>query len=161
MPYMLHKKPLKRGIGRIRRRKRVKAPKRPKEKSISKLIKECDKIFSIQVRMKGAWPDLSTGEWLNKDYTTDYIAPVKKLHCGHYLSRYYKAARWDFDNCRPQSYMSNIHMRGDPIVFRAKLLEEIGEERLKAVETKRHQSIKLSHQFLEEKLRELQSRPQE
>ena len=121
--------------------------------SISKLIKACDKEFSIQVRMKGAWQE--HGEWMNQDYTTGYIAPVKKLHCGHYLSRYYKAARWDFDNCRPQSYMTNIHMRGDPIRFRQKLVKEIGIKRVEAVEAKRDQSIKLSRQYLTDLLTSL------
>jgi NinG protein len=129
------------------------SPRVAKPKSISQLIKLCDKEFSIQVRMKGAWQE--HGVWMNKDYTTNFIAPVKKLQCGHYLSRYYKAARWNFDNARPQSMMANMWMRGDLIRFRQNLLAEIGEARVLAVEKLRDAPIKLTRQFLEEKLQEL------
>lgn len=131
-------------------RKASKHPKKPKEKSISKLIKEADSVFSKQVRMKGAW--LKDGEWWNRCYTSGYEAPVKKLQCGHYLSRYYKAARWDFDNARPQSMMANMWMRGDPIVFRRNLIAEIGEARVLAVEKLRDAPIKLSREYLVEKI---------
>lgn len=140
------RKPLKRGVGRMKHKNTRKgAPP-----SISKLIKACDKEFSIRVRMTGAW--VKDGEWWNRDYTTGYEAPVKKLHCGHYLSRYYKAARWHFDNARPQSYMSNIHMRGDPVRFRQNLIKEIGEARVLDVENLRDAPVKLSREFLQTKL---------
>ncbi len=131
----------KRATGRIKSH-------RGKEKSISKLIKEADALFSKKVRMIGAWQ--VDGEWYNKCYTGGYIAPIKKLHCGHYLSRFYKAARWDFDNARPQSMMDNMWKRGDPITFRQNLVKEIGLERVEAVEAKRNESTKLSKEFLKE-----------
>ena len=114
----------------------------PKLKSISKLIKEADRLFSIQVRMEGAWQ--VDGEWWNRCYTSGYEAPIKKLHCGHYLSRYYKAARWHRDNARPQSMMDNMWKRGDPIKFRQNLVAEIGEARVLDVEKLRDATIKLS-----------------
>ncbi len=111
-------------------------------------MKECDALFSKQVRMKGAW--LQDGEWWNKDYTTAYTAPVKKLHCGHYLSRFFKAARWHPDNCRPQSYGSNIMQKGDAVKFRQNLVKEIGEARVLDVEALRDAPLKLSREFLED-----------
>jgi|SRR5581483_4688778 len=151
----LHKKPMKVRVGtKNAARGRLKANK-AKLPSISKLIKACDKEFSIQVRMKGSW--LEHGQLMNKDYTTGYIAPIKKLHCGHYLSRYYKAARWNFDNARPQSYMTNIHMRGDPVRFRQKLINEIGEARVLAVEKLRDAPLKLTREYLTNLLQELKS----
>lgn len=134
--------------------KRQRTRKKAKVKSISQLIKLCDREFSIQVRMKGAWEGLD-GTWWNEDYTSGLQYPIKKLHCGHYLSRYYKAARWDFDNARPQSYMANIHMRGDPIKFRQKLIKEIGEKRVLNVEKLRDAPIKLTREFLEQTLTSL------
>lgn len=103
--------------------------------------------------MRGAYQ--KEGEWYNRCFTSNWEAPVKKLHCGHYLSRYYKAARWDFDNARPQSMMDNMWKRGDPITFRRKLVAEIGLQRVEAVEAKREAAIKLSREFLEAKLQEL------
>ena len=79
----------------------------------------------------------------------------KKIHAGHYLSRYYKAARWHEDNARPQCFMCNIWKKGDPIVFRQNLIKEIGEVRVLAVEALRNAPIKLSREFLEAKLESL------
>jgi len=143
----IQRKPLKTRLKRKIKRSRG------KEKSISQLIKEADRLFSIQVRMMGAWQ--VDGEWYNKCYTGGYIAPIKKLHCGHYLSRFYKAARWDFDNARPQSMMDNMWKRGDPITFRQNLVKEIGLERVEAVEAKRHESTKLTTTYLKELIAQL------
>ncbi len=90
-------------------------------------------------------------------YTCGTELEAKKAHNGHYLSRYYKAARWNFDNCRPQCMMCNMWKRGDPIVFRRNLIKEIGEARVLAVEALRDAPIKLTREFLTEKLKELQS----
>lgn len=113
--------------------------------SISQLIKEADRLHSIQVRSRvvnerGETACYTCGKWSH----------WKKLHCGHFLSRYYKAARWDDDNCRPQCMMCNLWKRGDPITFRQNLIKEIGEKRVLAVEAKRHQSTKLTREFLED-----------
>lgn len=141
----------------LRPRLMKKPSKRPKVKSISKLIKEADRLFSIQVRMKGSWK--IDGIWSNRCYTHDTPKyqdfPIKKLHCGHYLSRIYKAARWHEDNSRPQCYVCNILKKGDAIVFRRNLIAEIGEARVLAVEALRHAPIKLSREFLEGKIKEL------
>lgn len=133
--------------------------KRKKEKSISRLMKEADALFSRKVRglisltqimdapfsIPDARPCFTCGTWL----------PPKKLHCGHYLSRFYKAARWNYDNARPQCMMCNLWKRGDPIRFRQNLVAEIGEARVLDVEKLRDVPIKLSREFLEAKIKEL------
>ena len=129
---------LKRATGHSRRQKGGKIP------SISKLIKEADRLFSLKVRGADV---IGAG---NACFTCGKWYPAKKLQCGHFLSRYYKAARWDFDNARPQCMMCNLWKRGDPIVFRQNLIKEIGIERVEAVEKRRHQSIKLTREYLEE-----------
>lgn len=120
--------------------KRKKQPAKPP--SIAKLTKEADALFSRKVRQinvpVAALPCFTCGTRFEK----------KKLHCGHYLSRYYKAARWDDDNARPQCMMCNLWKRGDPITFRANLIKEIGEERVKAVEAKHNISFKLTREYL-------------
>lgn len=141
--------------------------KKTKEKSISKLIKECDRLFSIEVRRK-LYPINSNAQ--NKGvfviptdlldsnfcFTCGKIFPIKKLHCGHYVSRWYKAARWDFDNCRPQCAMCNLWRKGDSVRFRQNLIKEIGIERVEAVEAKRDVPTKLTREFLQAKIQELQ-----
>ncbi|MBT9167849.1 MAG: hypothetical protein DDT19_01192 [Syntrophomonadaceae bacterium] len=136
-----------RGIKRKPRQNPTRGKKRAnKPLSISKLIKTADALFSAKARRIGAWEQ--DGELWNKCYTSGYKAPIRKLHCGHYLSRYYKSARWDFDNARPQSMMDNMWKRGDPVRFRENLIREIGEARVLAVERKRGVSLKLTREYL-------------
>lgn len=125
-----------------RKSKPTKAP------SISKLIKEADRLFSLKVRDTGAYEDYEMEQFYNECFTCKNHYPIKRLHNGHYLSRYYKAARWDADNCRPQCMMCNLWKRGDPITFRQNLIKEIGEARVLAVEVKRGVSVKLTREYL-------------
>lgn len=131
--------------------KRPKRAKKPKIPSISKLIKEADRLFSLRVR-QNSWPKNSDIKYC---YTCSHPAHWKKMHNGHYLSRYYKAARWHEDNCRIQCMMCNLWKRGDPIAFRQNLVEEIGEARVLAIEALRDAPIKLSREFLQAKIQEL------
>lgn len=142
------------GIKRQSRTSAKKSLKKPKEKSISKLIKECDRLFSIQVRSIGAEGLVDFDR--NWCFTCGKQFPIKKLHCGHYVSRWYKAARWDFDNCRPQCPMCNLWRKGDSVRFRQNLIKEIGVERVEAVEALRDQPTKLSREYLTTLLEELQ-----
>ena len=141
--------------------KRKRISRRPKT-SISKLIKEADRLMSIKVRNTINWTaDVVltkpyNPQETNRCFTCQNWFPIKKLHCGHYLSRYYKAARWDEDNCRPQCMMCNLWKRGDPITFRQNLIKEIGEERVLAVERKRNESTTLTKEYLEQLIATLQ-----
>lgn len=126
------------------RKKKLGSRKKPP--SISALIKLCDAAFSSTVRRINSAGILNE---INACFTCGRFYPIKKLHCGHYLSRFYKAARWDFDNARPQCMMCNLWKRGDPVVFRQNLVKEIGLERVLAVESKRSVSIKLTREYLE------------
>mgnify|MGYP004417317268 CR=1 FL=1 len=112
----------------IKRRKPTKGKKRAvRAVSISKMMQRADNVFSIVVRRIGAWK--KDEELWNKCFTSGYEAPVRKLQCGHYLSRWYKSARWDLDNARPQTMPENIFKKGNPIAFRENLIREIGEKR--------------------------------
>jgi len=154
---MLRKKTLKHTVRRISRKgylKRQKTKKRVSKKkqvSISKLIKEADRLFSLIVRQ-----NFANDDGIQTCYTCGFKNHFKKLHCGHYLSRYYKAARWDFDNCRPQCVMCNLWKKGDIVTFRQNLVKEIGLERVEMVEKKRDQLFKLSREYLENLIKELQ-----
>lgn len=157
---MLRKKGIKRGgIKRKPARIASKGKKRAvRAISISKLMKEADRLFSLKVRQTRPYDEyedfVSVG--LNRCYTCRRVFSIKKLHCGHYLSRFYKSARWDKDNCRPQCMMCNLWKRGDPITFRQNLIREIGEKRVKAVEAKRNEHIKLTREYLNTLIETLQ-----
>lgn len=123
-----------------------------KPKSITKLIKEADTVFSRKVRTSNKDGTVLTdmeGNEVNQCFTCLGIFLVKRLHCGHYLSRWYKSARWDFDNARPQCMMCNLYKKGDAVRFRQNLIKEIGEARVLAVEAKRNVSTKLTREYLE------------
>ncbi len=123
-------------------------------------MKKCDALFSIKVRMLGAWE--VDGVWYNKCYTHDIeeyrVMPIKKLQCGHYLSRYFKAARWNLDNVRPQCWLCNGMRKGMPVHFRANLVSEIGERRVLAVEALRDAPTKLTREFLTNLLKALEEK---
>lgn len=124
---------------------------RSKVPSISKLIKTADTLFSTKVRQM-AWPHDKEVKYC---FTCNHPNHWKKMHCGHYLSRYYKAARWNYDNARIQCMMCNLWKKGDTVVFRRNLISEIGETRVLTVEALRDAPIKLTREFLEEKIKEL------
>lgn len=64
-----------------------------------------------------------------------YKAHWKKMQNGHYIPRQYKYTRWHEDNMRPQSYVDNVHYGGKVFIYRQNLVAEIGEDRVKAIET--------------------------
>lgn len=154
-------KPIKRSGKRLIPHLRAKTdPQRTKRKrsnkgapkSISKLIKEADALMSRKVRYSNL-----DENGLATCFTCGHKSEPKKMQNGHYLSRYYKAARWHPDNTRNQCFLCNIYKKGDPIVFRQNLIKEIGEARVLAVEAKRSAPIKLTREFLETKIRQLTS----
>src|SRR3990167_4502451 len=110
--------PPKHGIMRVRSKK---TPQKPKEKSISKLMKEADRLMSLSVRQKYANQDGNV-----KCYTCPYINHWKKMQNGHLVSRFYKETRYDERNCRPQCYTCNMWRNGMTPHFAAKLQKELG-----------------------------------
>ncbi len=131
-------------------KKSQRVSQRKKEKSISKLMKEADALMSKNVRYAN----------IDKDgnatcYTCGHKAEPKKMQNGHYLSRFYKAARWHPDNTRIQCYVCNIFKKGDVVVFRQNLVKEIGIERVEAVEAQRNVTTKLTREYLLDLLEKL------
>ena len=116
--------------------KKQKKVKKRKEKTVSQLVKELDRLFSLFIRNK----------YPKQCYTCGYKAD--KLHCGHYISRFYKQTRWDERNCRPQCVMCNLWKRGDPVTFRAKLVDELGSSVVEQMEDSRKQITKHNREDL-------------
>jgi len=110
--------PPKHGIRRVYRKK---TPKKRKEKSISKLMKEADRNMSLYVRQKYADKEGNV-----QCFTCPYTAHWKKMQNGHFVSRFYKETRYDQRNCRPQCYTCNMWRNGMTPHFAAKLQQELG-----------------------------------
>lgn len=97
-------------------------PKKKRPKSVSKLRKELDGVFSQYIRRK-----YSDENEYGSCYTCGHKAHWKKLQNGHLVSRYYTNTRFDEDNCRPQCYTCNMFRNGMIPDFSARIEKELGE----------------------------------
>lgn len=92
-----------------------------KPPSVSKLKKQADSVFSLHIRNKYADKD-----GIIQCYTCPFRGPVKKMQCGHLVSRFYLATRYDERNCRPQCITCNVWRNGRTPEFAANLQKELG-----------------------------------
>ena len=102
------------------------AGKMRKQKSLSQLKKELDKVFSLYIR--ATYP--------KRCYT---CGREGTLQCGHFVARSYLATRYDEDNCRPQCVGCNIFGGGKPLDFEENLIKEIGRVRVDLLKKARHE----------------------
>jgi 5-methylcytosine-specific restriction endonuclease McrA len=86
-------------------------------KTISKLKKDLDKVFSLYIRLRNASKD-----GIVKCFTCDKTAHYKKMHAGHFMSRKHHATRWNEDNVQVQCPKCNLFGQGEQYAF-GKLLD--------------------------------------
>ena len=86
-------------------------------KTISKLKKDLDKVFSLYIRLRHASKD-----GIVKCFTCDKTAHYKKMHAGHFMSRKHYATRWNEDNVQVQCVKCNLFGQGEQYAF-GKLLD--------------------------------------
>ena len=86
-------------------------------KTISKLKKDLDKVFSLYIRLRHASKD-----GIVKCFTCDKTAHYKKMHAGHFMSRTHHATRWNEDNVQVQCVKCNLFGQGEQYAF-GKLLD--------------------------------------
>lgn len=113
--------------------------KRHKSKSMAKLKKELDSVFSLYIRSK----------YPKRCYT---CGKVGVLQCGHFISRSYLATRWDERNCRPQCVGCNIYGNGKPFDFEENLLKDLGAWDVQNLKQQRHQVLKLTPEWYEQSI---------
>jgi hypothetical protein len=77
-----------------------------KIKSVSKLKRKADKVFSIWVRNRGS----SNG--FNRCVTCGKWLPLSQLQAGHYISRGNNILRYNEDNVWPQCLVDNVFKHG-------------------------------------------------
>ena len=141
----------KRKKRKVSQRKTVK-----KEKSVSKLMHELDAVFSRFIRLSSA-----DSEGICTCFTCGHKVPWKKIHAGHFVSRFYKATRWREENVKSQCMMCNLWRRGDPVTFREKLVNLYGDVLVEAMEASRHQINKLDKVTLAAKVSEYEQKIKE
>jgi len=104
-----------------------------KKSERQKAIEKADKYCSLFVRLSHADKD-----WYCTCYTCYKKKHRKEIQCWHKIWRSYISVRYNLDNVRPQCRWCNSKMMWNwrPVEFKAHLIDEIWEERVKAVEEK-------------------------
>lgn len=109
--------------------------------SIPKLKFKALKLYSELVKLK------ASGEGKLFCYTCGKPLQLNSsdTHLGHYLSRgAYPGLTFRPDNSRVQCYRCNVHLHGNIIEFREKLINEIGFGAVTQLEAFRHFQVKWS-----------------
>lgn len=127
----------------------------------SKLVKKCDRLFSIYTRL----------HYADKDLCVRCFTCGKKMKlsdqdctCWHRISRAVQFLRRDFNNARPQCMWrcnSKLSGNGEPLIFRNNLVSEIGLNEVENLENqyftyrKDPTKFKVYTREIEEKIKEL------
>lgn len=116
-----------------------------KKKTVAKLKKECDAIYS-------QWLRLSNADHLGNVtcYTCDKYAPWKTMQCGHYISRRWNLLRFDERNTKIQCVGCNLFKAGASDTYALNLIRDYGEGILQELD-----KLKVSKTFTTEELEEL------
>lgn len=109
--------------------------------SLPKLKKKALDLYSQVIKLRAA----SEGKLIC--YTCNKPLVLKSSDCqlGHFLSRgAYPGLTFHSDNSRVQCYRCNVHLHGNVIEFRERLINEIGYNKVTALELSRHTQVKWS-----------------
>ena len=117
-------------------------------KSISKLKKELDKIFSVFIRLRDA-----TDEGLCQCFTCGKVSHYKTgMQNGHFQSRSFLSTRFDEENCQPQCVGCNMFKQGEQWKFGMNLNAKYGIGTSNKLEFISRQKVKFSRIDYEEKI---------
>ena len=118
------------------------------KKTISKLKKELDTIFSVFIRLREA-----TSEGIIQCFTCSRISHYKSgMQCGHFQSRRHHTTRWDEKNCQNQCVKCNLYEQGEQFRFGIALDGKYGEGTSEELEFRARTIIKFSRIDYEEKI---------
>jgi len=112
-----------------------------KPKSISKLKKELDAIFSKFIRQRDK----------GQCYTCPKKDEPKFMQNGHFVPRQYLAVRYSEINCHCQCYACNMLYNGQPSVYALNLQRDYGNAVVGQLEALRTKITKLTPEWYEEK----------
>lgn len=111
-------------------------------KTISKLKKELDTIFSRYIRYRDG----------GQCFTCPNKNDPKKMQNGHFNPRQYLSTRWDERNNNCQCYACNMLYGGNPATYAKRLKEKYGEGIIEELEKGRWKVVKLSPIWYEEQI---------
>ena len=116
-------------------------------KTISKLKKKLDTIFSLYIRLRSADDNGN-----NQCCTCGKIDNWRNLQCGHFVSRKYLATRFHEANCFPQCLSCNVFRYGEQWKFGQFLDRNLGEGVSEELVILGHSTLKMSRAEYEEKI---------
>jgi len=118
------------------------------KKSIVKLKKDLDKIFSVFIRLREA-----TDEGLCQCSTCGVVRHYKDgMQNGHFQSRRFLATRFDEENCQVQCVKCNMYSQGEQYKFGLYLDGKYGEGTAEELEYLARTPIKIGRIDYEEKI---------
>tara|TARA_R110002073_G_scaffold17423_1_gene65507 strand:+ start:1988 stop:2392 length:405 start_codon:yes stop_codon:yes gene_type:complete len=116
-------------------------------KTISKLKKELDAIFSLYIRLR------ESEEGLVQCFTCNKVSHYKSgMQNGHFQSRKHLATRWSETNCQVQCVGCNMFKAGEQYKFGLNLDAKYGEGTAEYLEFTARTIMKVSRIDYEEKI---------
>lgn len=106
-----------------------KALPKPKKRSVSKLKKELDGLFSKFIRYRDQ----------GQCYTCPKKDDPKRMQNGHFVPRQYLSVRYDEVNCHCQCYACNMLYNGQPSAYAARLERDYGKGTVAMLESRRQE----------------------
>lgn len=106
--------------------------KKKKPKSVARLKKDLDKVFSVFIRQRDKGVCYTCG--LKKHW--------KEMQNGHFVPRQYLSTRYSEINCHCQCYACNMLYNGQPSAYAERLKVDYGVEIIKDLEWQRKQTVK-------------------
>lgn len=110
-----------------------------KAKSISRLKKAADAIFSLYIRTRDG----------GQCYTCPNKNEIKRMQNGHFVPRQYMATRYDETNNHCQCYACNMLYNGQPSAYAARLKRDFGEDVVEKLESRRKEILRLPPEYYE------------
>jgi len=119
------------------------------KKTISKLKKELDTIFSIYIRLRSA------NEYgMVQCFTCGVVRHYKDgMQNGHFQSRKHMATRFDEENCQNQCIKCNMFSQGEQFKFGLNLDAKYGEGTAEELEHLARTTLKISRVEYEQQIR--------
>ena len=119
------------------------------KKTVSKLKKELDKIFSVYIRLREA------NEYgMCQCFTCGKVGHYKKdgMQNGHFQSRKHLSTRFDEENCQVQCVKCNVYSWGEQYKFSLALDGKYGEGKAEELQYLARTTLKISRVEYEEKI---------
>ena len=110
-----------------------------KQKTISQLKREADRVFGIWIRKRDN----------HRCYTCGYQKQPEETQCGHYMSRSHTNTRYNEKNCHCQCVACNIFKYGNMQIYAIRLQNQYGQGILKELFRKAHMIKKADRKFYE------------